>query len=553
MEKPIVYEYKNKNELKSLLKNKKLIIINSSIISLWPNLEFNSIYYYLYDSKIEFDFYTQDSLVLETDGNIISSKKDNNMKISHLMQLIRIFYFKKFISLIISKEHQMNNDNDSIFLIKKNVINEYTSYFNYGSLFFPNDNIEYKDLENKSDGIVAYLKQNYNIYYEEIILKEKNFSLNFFGNEYYLKSNNYEYKGKKLIYFSDFEIIDKHIYNFFEENKIIKSEQVIICKYIAEDDKIFLHYNLNGKNFYQIVSLDILSENYIIEYIIEENAFNKKIVNEYFNFYGIKEMINRIQDDKILSEYNKIFNCYKVRITNDDINDDIIMQNEQYNINDIILTLITLYKFEEYIKMKLEFSKTGINSNESINPFTSLVCKLVNEKFINEIKYLFNYPKLINIIKTYKIELSSEINDEIVDQVLKRDIFYKKELLEKKNEFLELKTRAVEFYKTQKITLGKGNEKFNYPTKFNFVDGIIYDKFLSILDLKELSIVNNHEDTLIVYNNGNIVFHGVDNFFYGNYLSLIYIYSCNYQEELKTVDYDPVAILDFQDSQNIIK
>ena len=232
------------------------------------------------------------------------------------------------------------------------------------------------------------------------------------------------------------------------------------------------------------------------------------------------------------------------------------MNDKQYNLKDIISTMILLNKFENDIIKKLELSKTQINDIILIadsNPFKPILCKIVNETYIAEIKRLFDYQKLKNIINKYQSYLGSEIDDEIAEKILKKEEAYKAYLFNKKNEFIDIKKRALEFYKIEKIQYINQNKSFIFSKKFNILDEIIFNKFLNILDLNEKIISNKSEEIFLTYNFGNIVFRGLSENIFGNYWPLLYIYSLEEQKELGNLIYNPEVILEFRTSKDIIK
>ena len=205
LEEPKVEKFTQKKDLISFLQKKNLVVVDSSLIQLWPSLLDEKTYYYLYDNKIEFYFSREDLLLLETQDNIISIKNENNKKYPNLMQLAKIFYFRKFIEGEFFSEHKMKSSNETIVLIKKEIINQYLAYFNYKTFDNILNNIpfDYKNIEQKFDIILESIKNNFSNYYEEIKLKETTpYSSNFDGQEFYLRPQLIKYSEKTLI--SDF-------------------------------------------------------------------------------------------------------------------------------------------------------------------------------------------------------------------------------------------------------------------------------------------------------------------------------------------------------------
>jgi len=550
LDEPKVNQFSNKNELENFLKKNKLVVINESILSTWPKLADKKIYYYLYDNKIEFYFdINKEPLILKTNDNIISMK--NHIELPNLLQLTKIFYFRKFLNGEILNKHKMTNNN-SIILIKKDIIFQYLSYFKYQNLFklLNQKNFIYKDIEQNFHSIIESIKNLLHSYYEEIVLKEAStISLNLTGQEYYLKPQPIRCKEKNFFYISDFEIIDDDIFSFFRENLMIQDKQVIHGKYIAEDGKIFLSFNYNNTNCFQISKFDITNENFIPELILEESFYMKNKMFEYFNIIGIKKLTDNPRNNIISTGVNRIGYFYNFPTLDTQQNEDIVMKDNQYDITEILSTLIKLNKFEQDIKDKLILSKNKINDLKSSaisNPFSIIPCKLISETFMTEIKNLFCYQILKNIIDKYQTSFDSDIDKITLENILKKEETYMKLLLNKKNDFLGLKQRAYEFLKMEVISVCQ-NEigRFQYPMKFNIIDDDLFKKFLNMLDLNGHNISKKPEEIYLTFNNGNLAFRGVNGNLIGNYKSLLYIYSLGIEQKSDYILYNPEAILEF--------
>ena len=269
----------------SFLKTKKAILINTSLIPSIDDISYKKINFFLGNKKIEFTFMNE-SYTLETEDNIIALKKENDIKIQspNLMQLTKIYCFRKYLNEEIAKEHSIKNSHNNIYLIEKQIIDKYLFYFNYKSLskILNGINIDSKNINEKYKSLIEIIKIKDDNYYKELKEKEKdNFFLNFIG-ENKLIPQAFDSNGKQLFYLSDFEIVSKDIYEFFKEIKIINIAQAIKGEYIVEDGKLFLNYEFNGKNYYEIGFYDNNNENFIIEYIIEDSNSQKKKNNRQF-------------------------------------------------------------------------------------------------------------------------------------------------------------------------------------------------------------------------------------------------------------------------------
>ena len=557
---PKINKFHNKNHLDSFLKRNKLALINTSLITSSVDLKNFIINYQLYDNKVEFFFDKQEPLIIETKCNIISYDNSNNNN-SNLLQLAKLFYFRKSLIKKMLKSHETNNNEtiNKIILIKKEMINRYKYYFNYETLsnLLKKNDFTYENLTQKFDEIIKSLKLFLLQYYKEVITKEKDWTsyLDFTAPEFYLNPKTYDYDNLKLKYVTDFEIIDEDIYSFFIENQMIQENHIIKGEYFAEEGKILLKFNYYGSNHFEIGTYDIQTDNLIIEYIIEGKFSIHDTLITHFKYYGIKNMLKKVEDNALKLGTNDYCFCYKISLKENIESANITVIDNQYNINEIISTLILLNKFEQNMKKKLDESKSQINGSKSNNisaPFQTIFLKLVNETLINEIKNIFDFQKLKIIIEKYKINYNQEINNEQLNQILQIEEAYNKYLYSKKNECIELKKKAFDFCKIEKISSTIEGNEFHYPTNFNALDKKLFDKFLFFLELKELNNIKNPEEIFLTYNNGNIVFRGMDDKFLGNKNSLLYIYSFYIQQDLNGVKYCPEAILNFQSYSDLI-
>ena len=547
---PKINKFSNGVELSSFLKKNKCVMINESLIKSMDNLSEKTLYYVLYENKIKFYFTSQlEPLVLDVNDNIILMKNQIDMEHQNLMQLTKIFYFQKFLSEEISKEHKIQKKFNYIFLIKKQIISQYLTYFNYETLFnlLRVTNIDYNTYEKMFGTIIGILKNNKPNYYEELKLKEtKTLPFNFTREDYYLFPKTLDYNEKRLAHLSDFEIINNEIYSFFINSKMIQENQIIKGQYMAEEGNILLVYNYKGKNFYQIGSFEKVNGNFIVKYILEESSSTKDYILDIFGSFGINKLIQNIRNNKISLEYYSICYCYKISIDNSG-NNEINIKKEEYDIFEIVSTLMSLYILEKDIKRKLQYSKTkDLNSNSSSLLYKPY--KLISGDFIRQIKELFDYKKIKDIMNFYQINSTSAMNSEDIKRKL--DLDYTKFLFNKEKEFKEIQQKSHEFFKIEKPTFEQGMDKFKYPIKFNILDEDLYKNLLKILNLKDVKNIKETEEILLYFNNGYIIFKGFQLKFCDNNNTFLYIYSLSEQEESNIINYHPEAVLNFQDTRN---
>ena len=563
LSKPEIYKFSNSEEMISFIKNKKLMIVNSSLITSSSDISTKkSTYFYLGKNTIEFIFDDGKHFIFEMKDNVLSLKADDNEENQHLIQLIKIYYFKKYI-INEMPGIKIKYETKEIILIKKDIINKYLKSFDYTKLFDylskTFESINYKNLENNLETLLKIIKRDLKDYYDELNLKEDLAnSFNFIGNEYELKQKPYTYKEKTLKYIDDFDIIDKDIFSFFVNNNIIKKNQVIKGEYISDKGQIFLAYDYDGVNNFQIVSLNKNKNGFITEYIIECGYSLNNIIINIIKSNGIKSFLQNQIGDKIYVDNKSYGYCYPVQHNTDDIsttkdNSD----NSNYNIVEIVSTLISLYLFENDMKKNLEFSKSNIKDltkNISANPLSTINCKIINGNYLTEIKKLFNYQKIIDLVNKYNNKGTTNIFEQI-KITLQYEESYKNFLLSKNNEFSHLKARVMELFSIEKTLNNNSNDKFQYPINFNLIKDSIFDKLINILDLNNSNpnYINKSEEVMVTYNNGKIAFKGLKDNFFGNYKSLLYIYSLNFSNDYNEIIYTPEAILDFKTNTDLNK
>ena len=407
-----IYKFSNRDEIISFIRKKKLIIVNSS--SIIPSIIISNklTNFYLGNNNIQISLSYQQPFLYEMKDNVFSFKSDENEENQHLIQLIKLFYFRKHIINETGKK-KTKYETNQIILIKKDIINKYLKSYNYNKLFaYLSKNfkhIDYKNLENNLETLLKIIKRDLKDYYEELKLKEDlPNSFNFIGNEYELKQKPYTYKEKTLKYIDDFDIIDKDIFSFFVNNNIIKENQVIKGEYISDEGQIFLAYCYNGVNNFQIISLNNNKDDFISEYIIEcENSIRNIIIN-IIKSKGIKSFLQNKIGDKI-SLANIYCYCYPIKTTldnkfenkdnNENNNDD---NSKKSTINE---SNINNFKFQKQTdKMISNPQNNNIDANELKNlrdDYNKLKNELAEkEKEIKDLKDKLKNTMVINFIST---------------------------------------------------------------------------------------------------------------------------------------------------------
>ena len=176
-----IINFKTKSEIEAFLKKDSLIIIDSTFFSTKKKNSANYTRYYAYENKIEIpledgtflaksnDNMIQLNLIINYNNNKNDSyinpnapaSSNENLNMTHIKQLIRIFYFNQKLNEQIQSDQKTGTKNkNDIYLINKNIINKYKEYFNYKTLYsILNNNsklkqINYDNLENNFDKVI---------------------------------------------------------------------------------------------------------------------------------------------------------------------------------------------------------------------------------------------------------------------------------------------------------------------------------------------------------------------------------------------------------------
>ena len=363
-------------------------------------------------------------------------------------------------------------------------------------------------------------------------------------------------------YYIDFSMVDEETNAFLIENNIIKKEQEIIGTYIAEDNKIFLCFELKLKYYYEIGYIDS-NDDFIVEYIIKANPGYKNAIFNYFNRYGILKIINK-NEDYIKVDNVKIGYIYKI-INNK--NENNLNQNERHistNNNDnsssnqikkednenkfvidIFSILFSINSFKNNFKKNSEiltnnfFQSNSNNKNNLDNYF------LINKQFLIQFKKLFQNDKLEHYLKKWEKETLSKIKENIVKKLNKNEFNDCKDfILSKKNDNV-LKLTIEEILKIQKEKFKNDSGEYFYPKNFYILNKEVYPIILDVIN-KEKEDLN--KDLLInaILKDEKIYFKYINNDAFNENTFFIYEYSLINNDEL-SLDYNFESILSFKD------
>ena len=556
--------FSKKNEMESFI-NKNPVALVPSIFSISNNKNKNYTKYCLYGNKIRFD----NGLKYKSTDNIIISKSDNNNNTS-FDQLLKIYFFRKKLYEQIDSKHKTleENENNNIYLINKNIINNYKKVFDYSKLteLLKNKNLkginyDNLDLESNKEKIYKILSEYKKVIDNKFITPLQLSNIN--TKEFSLTEKKLEKKSSThvLNYYIDFEIINQEIKDYFVNNLIINENKFFSGYYIAGDKKIFIILKIDNKFVYEIGHFDH-NDNFILEYSIRAiNTEHKEPIFNLFKEKGIDKVIkNHFKDKGEIKNPGTIGYYYYNKENNKNIKDILNQQDDKLN-KESDNQNITIYtnkknnnkkdddnKFTtEVLKFLLSiflFEKDLQTKNFEIND-----CYLINKKFILEIMKLFP-DKFINKcltkcnIETYSyseiesLDLSDAISKEnkninLLNKNKKNDDIFKQET----NEFLKIENKNIKC---------KNNSYF-CPIDFSILNKDIYLKLLSILKKNQKDLEKKELKFGLKFNQGKILIMPETNSFFdeNKNINIIYQYSLNQNENETILDYIPESIISF--------
>ena len=531
-------DFKSKEEIINYLKNNSLVLLDNTLISSFANSPFDSKTYkfYLYNNNIEFESNKEIFFTVSSTNNIISlnnnyqtninNNSNNNNDLFHLKILTKLYYFQKDLNKIIDLPYRLiQQDNNDIFILNKNILDKYKIFFDYNTLreCLIKIEINYNNFENEYLKIVNSIKQSKAEYLNNFNNCEKTFSSNFSFNGNITNFNIVKYNETLQLYFvENFEFVNEDIFKFFTQKTNFKNnEQIITSKYIIGDGRIFLVFNYNNQNFYEIGTIDKLTNNFIIEYLIKDaNQLYKDIIFNNFKNYGINYIIQNVflkaNNNNIIFGNSLVGYFFKMPKQNPDtrvsVNINSSPKNNEYQelIINIFSFLLPLYSFESDLQNKKMEQKNLNNNSTYINNCNLEQCHLINGTVFSNLKKIISYQEFINIINKYGLK-SSPIDDK----------FLNKMKIEKYYDIISSKIKDINDKNLFKIDTASFPDNKNancafYPINFNILNMDLYQKLIKIF--KENESFNNLDIFLFKFyqrkilltatqNQNNIIYH----------------------------------------------
>ena len=581
-----VYKFKEKKQFENYLKNNgPLVLMNSDCIQYLNNAFLHKyMKYYIGNNQIHFLLENNEKINFKSANNIISlnniindnSDKINNFKgknnySNHLKQLIKIFYFHKSTNEII-KSSSSTIENSNIYLINKNLINNYKNIFKYQKLKKilegnqNTKNISYLNFRNYYPIIINELDDDYFHQIEQIKITDEFKDVGDFEElEYKIK-----FSSEKIIkYITNFEIVDGNIKNFFIQNNIAKEVHFKPCSYIADHGKILIIFNYNEQNFYEIGHFND-NDDFIIEILINEIERENKIHIikyiyqvgiDHFIKYDAKEPQNIItlnMESKSKSNYFyqiKFFYC-KIEViqkkilnyqnTNENIinnNDD--NENNKY-IKEIFSILLSIFTFEKKLK-------NLINENNSQNLLELENIFLLSSNFIIDFKNsILSFDKVASFLE--KLNIYQDYNDKEVFRKFIEDEnnkFYHNLILNNKKSIGIYNEKNRDYFIFEKkLFITNSQREILYPDNFYILDENIFSKIMKLLNKKFES--KEKISFNLYFNHGKIVLkpnqNGIFNKYNNNYF--LFLYSLRNENNYIEINYFPEIILLFENIDN---
>ena len=326
---------KDEKQMKEIvLPNKPTyVLLNETFLKEFPKSQITPIVFNLSNQNILKDFSNGETLVCQTNNNILNNPKIQT-KIYHsyiLQHLIRFYYFNKELK---SPNNSFQNNCCPIFLVSSSIIDKFKESYTLMELIKSLENqkilegVNYHNYDNQNIKIMQYLNEKRKDYINKIIPMEEKEKTTFSDKEniFEIKCVNNQ---RNLLYIDNFDMIDKKFADFLNQkfDKLIQFPG----SFIKVKDKIFLTIVFNTSYIFEIVDVNQQNGKIVVDYLIQVlNMNNNTNIDSYVNSiyqFLIKNEIKNIRNPMaignniILSFHpiNKTFNQNLFPIPNENI------------------------------------------------------------------------------------------------------------------------------------------------------------------------------------------------------------------------------------------
>ena len=377
--------------------SKKIYLINEKIIKSYKSyFNYDKLQKLLNKNKIKEEKYENfekkfENLIIEFDKNEdyknyiekISSKKIEN-------------YFKENDVPLKEKEIENNLKEKKKYIIEFEIISEDTKQYLIENNIIQEKNI--MTVNYVARDMKLFIAPDIKDYLFEIVYfnaQDKNFVI-----DYLIEPKD---EMNKILNFFNKKGIKKIIEEDFDKNQK--------CKTILDDNKneLFRYYTYK-KEETEKVQNETENKN-------ETNSKNKggnEKVNNKVNSVENKNIIQNLQNQK---EDDKVYNILNNEEKNDENkiqNNNIIKNNEDKEIIiNVFSFFISIYLFDKIIVEKLEESKGG--KKKSDNSLSLNECFLINKDFLLNIKEIFSYDKIKQILEKWNDKSFKDLENNIMN------------------------------------------------------------------------------------------------------------------------------------------
>ena len=373
--------------------------------------------------------------------NFIYKKIASNNKIEIKTLINLFFYYEELKEQLIPLNPEFNpNKKRIVYLISKEWIEKYKSFFNYDKLKayliekqYLSIKNSYNNNENKIEELIEKIEWEIpNEYIEEINNINNINKLKSYEHKYDIKINKITKPiNKELKYLNNYEIINNKIYALFIYGKYLENYNIQKCNYYCiNGNSILIKFISEDKKYLdEIVCIEdknSISIKYLLDYDGDINDLNNFVKNNFINFCNK----NGEYYCEILNENKKIGYCYKI----DSINKlEGQIDNEQENL-ELKNNSLNQIKKEENTGKNIRIENKNIE-NILINNQKKIESKIPNQNEFGENNNNSGAPidenKNGESLKKKEIKIKLKNNSGKPQQSVKNKLFKERYLYEK--------------------------------------------------------------------------------------------------------------------------